>query len=208
MAQNVLETSITTIESNFEQLRAIIKITNQASNTKKADESAKAKDISEEIESLLNTKCPKALQRITDETLKKKFTGQLKQLEETYSTLKNNLTVASQTNQTINQPISNVEKVSKTTTVNDQEIEKKERERQKRKEEDAKRRELEQQQNLLQRNTNPKQVNEILQIQQETVSTLQKGAKINQETISIGDQVCKKLADQTEQMISIQKKFG
>jgi len=134
--------------------------------------------------------------------LEKKFTTQLKTLEETYSTLKNNLTIASQTTQNNNQPISNVEKVSKTTS-NNEEIDRKNQERQKRKEEDAKRKEFEQQQ-LLQKNQRP-EVHEILQIQQQTINTFHQGVKINQETISVADQVCKKLADQTEQMIAIQK---
>jgi chemotaxis protein histidine kinase CheA len=209
MATTVLETSIKTIESAFEQLRSIIKAANQTnSNIKKKEEADKAVEIIDEISSHLSTRCPKALQRVNDENEKERFKGILYRLEETFSTLKKNLEVATKPQATVNTPVSNVEKLNQAHQVSskDEENERLRNERQKKRMEEERRKDEERQREAeRQKSTQPKEMLEIHAIQEDTKKTLNRAISINKDTITVAEQVCRKLADQTEQMVAIQK---
>jgi len=217
---SALDSYLENIELEFKTIRTVIKSVQSAADNKKQQEADNAKDAVSNIENILDRKYQRALDRVTDSSQKSEYANKRREIEETFSVLKQNLESAKRdktASSSSTEPLVPKAKKAgseKTDNKKDQQnnsavsVEEEEKQRKRQEREKRRQAEEEQRQRRLEETSQPKEVKEILDIQKDTLNSLAKSKGINEETLRIADGIAQKLAQQTEQMEAIQNKLN
>eukprot|EP01080_Neovahlkampfia_damariscottae_P005934 gene5934-9764_t len=203
-AEDILRRQFDYLDEYFKQLRNVIQEVKNAAPHEKSSRAASAEEIKKNIESILDKKIPRALDRASEDE-KDNFESLKQNAEENYNLLKEQLENAKSDDGGNDEPTIDITiPQNQVMDIGDDE-EALERQRRAAEKQRMQQEEAEKQKTMEQEN--PEEIDEVLDIYKQALSSIKNSQAINEETLKIADGIGQKLAEQTEQMERIQEKL-